>query len=146
LSAPHSSLKSLEDENATMHIQDCFGLFQRKACKFLAAARSTVRYVVSKTKDDQLLEAKKSVVSKYPRADHLLGSVPGKPADNCFIESFNGTLRNECLNVYYFPNISEAKRIIEEWRIDYNKKRPQKRFKGLTPFEYRNKLLAENLI
>jgi putative transposase len=66
--------------------------------------------------------------------------------DNCFIESFNGTLRNECLNVYYFPNISEAKRIIEEWRIDYNKKRPQKRFKGLTPFEYRNKILAENLI
>ena len=227
--------------NATMHIQDCFGLSQRKACKFLAAARSTVRYVVSKTKDDQLLEAMKSVVSKYPRAgcqmiylilrktglkinhkrvervyatnkmqlklrrtrkkfkvekraDHLLSLVPGKwlaidfvidsignkrqlkmltaidpvtnespliqpafsmrgeqvaevldkkcsecgypeflqcdngpefrsrelsewcqnhnikqifsrpgkPTDNCFIESFNGTLRNECLNVYYF--------------------------------------------
>lgn len=70
----------------------------------------------------------------------------GEPTDNCFIESFNGTLRNECLNVYYFPNISEAKRIIEEWRIDYNKNRPQKRFKGLTPFEYRNKILVENLI
>jgi putative transposase len=81
--------------------------------------------------------------------DHNIKQIfsrPGKPTDNCFIESFNGTLRNECLNVYYFPNISEAKRIIEEWRIDYNKKRPQKRFKGLTPFEYRNKLLAENLI
>jgi putative transposase len=81
--------------------------------------------------------------------DHNIKQIfsrPGKPTDNCFIESFNGTLRNECLNVYYFSNISEAKRIIEEWRIDYNKKRPQKRFKGLTPFEYRNKLLAENLI
>lgn len=54
--------------NATMHIQDCFGLSQIKACKFLAAARSTVRYVVSKTKDDQLLEAMESVFSKYLRA------------------------------------------------------------------------------
>jgi hypothetical protein len=54
--------------NAAMHIQDCFGLSQRKACKFLAAARSTVRYAASKTKDGQLLDAMKSVVSKYPKA------------------------------------------------------------------------------
>ena len=70
-------------------------------------------------------------------------SRPGKPTDNCFIESFNGTFRQECLNIYDFDNLSEAKRIIENWRLDYNQNRPQK---GLTPSEYRNKILQENLI
>ena len=70
-------------------------------------------------------------------------SRPGKPTDNCFIESFNRTFRQECLNIYDFDNLSEAKRIIENWRLDYNQNRPQK---GLTPSEYRNKILQENLI
>lgn len=73
-------------------------------------------------------------------------SRPGKPTDNCFIESFHGTFRHECLNVYDFENLSEAKRIIENWRLNYNQNRPQKRLNGLTPSEYRNKILKENLI
>ena len=266
------------------HIQKHFGLSQRKACRFLAVARSTARYIINESKDDSLLELMKSVVSKYPKAgcqmiylvlrktglkinhkrvervysankmqlknrktkkkfivkkreEHLLSekpgkwlaidfvidsvgnkrqlkmltvidpvtnespviqpafsmrgeqvvevldkacsqteypefiqcdngpefrsgelarwcekhhikqvfSRPGKPTDNCFIESFNGTFRNECLNIYYFENLSEAKRIIENWRLDYNQNRPQKRLKGLTPSEYRNIISAENL-
>ena len=39
---------------------------------------------------------------------------------NGFIESFNGRLRDECLNEHLFPNLKEARQIIEEWRIDYN--------------------------
>jgi len=68
-------------------------------------------------------------------------SRPGKPTDNCFIESFNGTLRDECLNVYYFETLDSAKEIIEKWRLDYNEKRPQKRFQGLTPVQYKNRIL-----
>ena len=45
---------------------------------------------------------------------------PGKPMQNGFVESFNGRLRDECLNEHLFANLNEARQIIEEWRIDYN--------------------------
>jgi len=41
---------------------------------------------------------------------------PGKPTDNCFIETFNGSLRDECLNVHWFESLEEAKEKIEAWR------------------------------
>jgi putative transposase len=49
---------------------------------------------------------------------------PGKPMQNGFMESFNGKLRDECLNEHVFGSLSEAHRIIEAWRIDYNEVRP----------------------
>ena len=61
---------------------------------------------------------------------------PGKPMQNGFVESFNGRLRDECLNEHVFSNISEARRIIEEWRIDYNTNRPHTSLNGLTPSEF----------
>ena len=67
-------------------------------------------------------------------------SRPGKPTDNCFIESFNRVFREECLNENYFESLSEAKEIIESWRIDYNEKRPQKGLKELTPSQFKSKL------
>ena len=67
-------------------------------------------------------------------------SRPGKPTDNCFVESFNRVFREECLNENYFESLSEAKRIIESWRIDYNENRPQKGLKGLTPSQFKSKL------
>jgi hypothetical protein len=45
---------------------------------------------------------------------------PGKPMQNGFVESFNGRLRDECLNEHLFANLKEARQLIEEWRIDYN--------------------------
>ena len=67
-------------------------------------------------------------------------SRPGKPTDNCFIESFNRIFRDECLNENYFSSLSEAKQIIESWRIDYNENRPQKGLKELTPNQFKFKL------
>ena len=61
---------------------------------------------------------------------------PGKPMQNGFVESFNGRLRDECLNEHLFSNLSEARRIIEEWRIDYNTNRPHTSLNGLTPTEF----------
>ena len=57
---------------------------------------------------------------------------PGKPMQNGFVESFNSRLRDECLNEHLFANLNEARQIIEEWRIDYNTKRPHSSFNGLT--------------
>ena len=61
---------------------------------------------------------------------------PGKPMQNAFVESFNGRLRDECLNEYLFSSLHEARRIIEAWRIDYNTTRPHTSLHGLTPAEF----------
>ena len=61
---------------------------------------------------------------------------PGKPVQNGFVESFNGRLRDECLNEHLFAGLAEARRIIAEWRCDYNTTRPHTSLDGLTPNEF----------
>lgn len=61
---------------------------------------------------------------------------PGKPTDNGLCESFNGRLRDECLNVNEFESIDHARDKIEVWRIDYNEQRPHSALGHLTPSEY----------
>ena len=61
---------------------------------------------------------------------------PGKPNENAFIESFNGKFRDECLNENWFLSLEDARRTIEEWRIDYNEIRPHSSLGGLTPKEF----------
>jgi len=61
---------------------------------------------------------------------------PGKPMQNGFVESFNGRLRDECLNEHLFASLKEARRIIEAWKIDYNTQRPHTSLDGLTPIEF----------
>ena len=61
---------------------------------------------------------------------------PGKPMQNGFVESFNGRLRDECLNEHLFRSYKHARDIIEEWRIDYNLHRPHTSLNGLTPNEF----------
>nr|WP_254055688.1 IS3 family transposase [Ruegeria sp. EL01] len=63
---------------------------------------------------------------------------PGKPMQNAFVESFNGRLRDECLNEHIFGNLAEARKIIETWRIDYNTERPHTSLGGLAPAVYAN--------
>ena len=58
---------------------------------------------------------------------------PGKPIQNAFIESFNGRLRDECLNENWFQNLEEAKTEIERWRVEYNFERPNSRLNNETP-------------
>ena len=61
---------------------------------------------------------------------------PGKPVDNAFVESFNGRLRDECLNENWFQSLGEARDVIESWREDYNDVRPHRSLGGRTPSEY----------
>ena len=61
---------------------------------------------------------------------------PGKPQQNGFVESFNGRLRDELLNETLFGSLAQARRIIEDWRIDYNGQRPHTSLNGLTPNEF----------
>nr|WP_085963616.1 IS3 family transposase [Burkholderia gladioli] len=67
-------------------------------------------------------------------------SRPGKPTDNCHIETFNGSFRDECLNLHWFETLGEAKAIIEAWRRDYNENRPHSALKDLAPAEFARQL------
>ena len=63
-------------------------------------------------------------------------SRPGKPTDHAVIESFNGRLRDECLNQHWFLSLDEAKRLTEAWREDYNRVRPHTSLGHRTPLEF----------
>ena len=61
---------------------------------------------------------------------------PGKPMQNGLVESFIGRLRDECLNEHVFTSYRHARELIEEWRVDYNARRPHTSLEGLTPMEF----------
>jgi transposase InsO family protein len=65
---------------------------------------------------------------------------PGKPNQNAYIESFNGRLRDECLNEHWFTSLAHARALIEAWRREYNEERPKKSLGGLTPAQYAKSL------
>jgi putative transposase len=61
---------------------------------------------------------------------------PGKPTENSFIESFNGRLRDECLNVHEFATLDAVRAVLKAWRDDYNHHRPHGSLGRLTPSEF----------
>lgn len=65
---------------------------------------------------------------------------PGKPNQNAYIESFNGRLRDECLNEHWFTTLLHARTIIETWRREYNEERPKRTLGGLTPASYAKRM------
>jgi transposase InsO family protein len=65
---------------------------------------------------------------------------PGKPNQNAYVESFNGRLRDECLNEHWFVTLAQARSVIEMWRHEYNHERPKRVLGGLTPVEYARRL------
>ena len=61
---------------------------------------------------------------------------PGKPIQNAYVESFNGRLRDECLNEHWFATLGEVRAIVAAWREDYNSVRPHSALGNLTPNEF----------
>lgn len=61
---------------------------------------------------------------------------PGRPVENAYIESFNGRLRDECLNQHWFVSLPDAQQTIEAWRQEYNTGRPHSALAGRTPAEF----------
>ena len=72
----------------------------------------------------------------YEQAVKLHFIEPGKPVQNAFIESFNGRMRDECLNEHWFLSLGEARETIEAWRKDYNEVRPHTSLGNRTPQEF----------
>ena len=74
----------------------------------------------------------------YKRSVRLAFIRPGKPVDNCYIESFNGRLRDECLNEHWFITMQHARSTIEAWRVEYNTERTHSSLNDLTPEEFKH--------
>ncbi len=70
---------------------------------------------------------------------------PGKPTQNAFIESFNGKLRDECLNETLFASLSDAREELVKWQDDYNNCRPHSSIGNLTPSEFVEKIKLDKL-
>jgi putative transposase len=71
---------------------------------------------------------------------------PGKPNQNAYVESFNGRLRDECLNEHWFTSLAHARSVIEAWRREYNEERPKRVLGGLTPVEYALRLADQKVV
>lgn len=72
----------------------------------------------------------------YQLGVHLQLLRPGKPVENGFIESFNGRLRDECLNAHVFGSLAEARARLEAWRLDYNRIRSHSALGDRAPEEF----------
>ena len=69
---------------------------------------------------------------------------PGSPWQNAWIESFNGRMRDELLNLWQFDSLLEARVLIDQWREDYNHNRPHSAHGGLTPTEFAASCMSTN--
>lgn len=81
----------------------------------------------------------------YARGVELFLIEPGKPNQNAYIESFNGRLRDECLNEHLFTSLQHAKIVIDTWRREYNEERPKKSLGGLPPAVYAKLLIQKSI-
>lgn len=68
---------------------------------------------------------------------------PGKPMQNGFVESFNGSFRDECLNETLFSSLPQARQQISKWKEDYNKQRPHSSLGNITPNEFATKMTLQ---
>lgn len=71
---------------------------------------------------------------------------PGRPVENAYIESFNGRFRDECLNEHWFVSMRHARRLIEDWRIEYNTERPHSSLGHLAPVQFAQAHEARELL
>ena len=61
---------------------------------------------------------------------------PGKPTENAKVERFNGSMRRELLDCHIFTSLSEVRKIVKEWMIDYNHRRPHEALDNLSPIQF----------
>ena len=100
----------------------------------LFAIRGCPRYIRS---DNGPEFASKAVKKRLKRLGvGTLFIEPGSPWENGYIESFNGKLRDECLNGELFLSLAEARYVVDRWRMDYNHHRPHSKLSWMTPAAY----------
>jgi len=103
----------------------------------LEELRSTRQIVPKRLQVDNGSEFASKELDRWAYENNVIldFSRPGKPTDNPFIESFNGSFRDECLNTNWFLSLEDAVEKIERWRTEYNNLRPHSTLNGMTPNE-----------
>ncbi|QNH26060.1 IS3 family transposase [Xanthomonas theicola] len=104
----------------------------------LAVTRGLPRVI--RSDNEKEFCGKAMVAWAHERGVQLRLIEPGKPNQNAYIESFNGRLRDECLNEHWSPSLLHARTAIENWRREYNEERPKKMLGGLMPAAYAKQL------
>lgn len=117
------------------------GLMLTRVLDRLALSRGLPRII--RTDNGKEFCGKAMVAWAHERGIELRLIEPGKPNQNAYIESFNGRLRDECLNEHWFTGLLQARAVLETWRREYNEERPKKALGGLTPAAYARQLAAQ---
>lgn len=100
------------------------------------------RPAIIRTDNGKEFTGKAMLTWAYRNAVSLRLIEPGKPNQNAYVESFNGRLRDECLNDNWFTSLHHAQVVIRNWLNEYNEERPKKALGGLTPAAYARQLAA----
>ena len=111
-------------------------IYQRRGRRIIETSRSAPPY-----RNSRCREATSSTAR--PRRADFRQSI--ESVYNAFCESFNGKLRDECLNANWFASLSDAQRVIEAWRQEYNDVRPHKSLGRRTPAEFIRSLQDQTL-
>lgn len=126
-------------------------LFSRECVKLTAGISMTAHHVINGLKEAEMSRGLPKIITVDNGSEFVSRAMdawayahnvkldfirPGKPVDNAFIESFNGRLRDECLNVNVFSSMPDAQGKLESWSLDYNKTRPHSSLDNLPPEEY----------
>jgi transposase InsO family protein len=101
---------------------------------YLALTRGMAEYVRSDNGPEFIAKAVKAWIDKHGAKSIFIS--PGSPWENSYIESFNGKLRDECLNQEIFSSIEQAVDVLENWRQEYNNYRPHSALGGISPVAY----------
>lgn len=131
-------------EAIAVTVEHCMGGNQlTRVLDSICSQRGTPRVIRS---DNGAEFCSKAMLTWAHRNDVALRLIePGKPNQNAYVESFNGRLRDECLNEHWFTSLGHARCVIEVWRHEYNEERPKRLLGGLTPTEYARRL-KNNLV
>ncbi len=130
--------------------RECLGLFADTSISGIRIARELDAVIVQRGKpamivSDNGTEFTSQAILRWSQEAGIEWRyiAPGKPMQNAFIESFNGRLRDECLNENLFSSLAEAREILEKWKEDYNNIRPHSVLGNISPAEFVRKMILE---
>ena len=117
------------------------GLRLSRELNAIIARRGKPMTIVS----DNGTEMTSTAILKWCQETHIEWHyiAPGKPMQNGFVESFNGSFRDECLNETLFSTLNHARAEITAWKEDYNRNRPHSSLGNITPNEFAMKMALE---
>jgi putative transposase len=132
--------------------RECLGLDVDTSLSSRRVTRSLEQLIAERGKPDSIrcdngpeLTSRHILGWSEDRKINLIHIQPGKPMQNGHIESFNGRLRDECLNATWFHNLADARAKIASWRREYNEERPHSSLGYRTPNEFAEQLKSSTM-